>query len=140
MSRLLLVYQRVFDKVCRRVIVSEDCIVPPQYEVHVPVKMQDNGFPYPPSNWAINPRKLEVGVMTVRMLFSGRHDVAVARVCNYSTKPFTFRANCLLVMAEPVAVVPGAGKEVVDSCLADSNNVTLSVQAGESVGPESSDL
>jgi len=43
-------------------------------------------------------------------------------------------------MAEPVTIVPGASKEVVNSCLAHSNNVTVSVQTGKSMGPESSDL
>jgi len=55
-DKLIHVYRFVLNKVCRRIFVSEDSAVPPKHGVNVPVKMQDGGNLYPPSDWAINPQ------------------------------------------------------------------------------------
>jgi len=89
-DKVIYAYQCVLNKVCRRVFVSEDCVVPPKYEANVLVKMQDDGIPHPPSDWALNPCKLELGVVAARTLFSDSHGVTVACVCNYSTKLYMF--------------------------------------------------
>jgi len=106
----------------------------------VPVKMQNDGNPHLPSDWAIEPRKLELGVIAAHTLFSDSHDELVACICIYSHKLYTLRANSFLRMAEMVVHVPGTSKGTVNSSLADSNNLTMSVQAGRSTGPESPDL
>ena len=64
----------------------------------------------------------------------------VARVCNYFNKPYTFRADSFLGITEQVVHVLGTGRETANSCLVDSNNLDVFVQAGRSTGPESSDL
>ena len=74
------------------------------------------------------------------MLFSDSHKELVACICNYSNKPYTFRADSFFGLAEPVVHVPGTGRGTIDSCLADGNKIFVSVQAGRSTGPESSDL
>ena len=80
-------------------IVSEDYVVPPNFEANVPVKMQDDRNMYPPSDWAINPHKLELSVVAAPTLFSDHPNELEARVCNYSTKLYTFRADSFLDMA-----------------------------------------
>ena len=44
--------------------------MPPKHEANVQVEMFDDGIPHPSSDWAIEPRRLEPGIMAVRMLFS----------------------------------------------------------------------
>ena len=75
-----------------------------------------------------------------RTLFSDSHNEPVACICNYSNKPYMFSADSFLGLAEPVIHGPGTGTETVDSCLAYSNEVVVSVQAGRSTGPEPSHL
>jgi len=65
-------------------------------------------------------------IVAACILFSDSHDIMVECIGNYSAKPYTFRADNFLGMAEPVAIVQGTGKEVVDSCLANnSDNSTV---------------
>jgi len=61
-------YRRTFNEVCRRILVS----VPAKYKANVPVKMSDDGDLHPPSDWAIEPHRLELGVIVARTLFSDR--------------------------------------------------------------------
>ena len=93
-----------------------------------------------PSDWAIKPRRLELGLIATRMLFSDSHEEPVACVCNYSNKPYRFKADSFLGLADPVVHIQGTGGEAVNSCLGDSNELVVSVQMGESTEPESSDL
>jgi len=51
------------NKVCPRILVSEDCTIPAKHEANVPVKKQDDGNPHPPSDWAIEPRRLELSLI-----------------------------------------------------------------------------
>jgi len=34
-------------RICRRVVVAADCIVPAKHEANVPVRMEDDGLPLP---------------------------------------------------------------------------------------------
>jgi len=77
--------------------------------------MQDNGNPHPPSDWAIEHRRLELGVIVARTLFSDSHKEPVGHVCSYSNRPYTFRANGFLGLAKPVIHVPETGMKTVNS-------------------------
>jgi len=43
-NRLIHVYRRTLNKVCRCILLSEDCVVPPKHEANVLVKMLDDGI------------------------------------------------------------------------------------------------
>jgi len=73
---------------CRQITVSEDFFVPARHEADVPVKMDDRDIPHPTNNWVIETKQLGSLVMTARTLVDGRQERLVARVCNYSHKPF----------------------------------------------------
>jgi len=57
----------------------------------------------------------------------------VACTCNYSDKPFAFKANSFLGKAEPVEYIPGSGREPLDPCLisGDDNVAVIIVQTSE---------
>jgi len=76
------------------------------------VRMEDNGVPLPPCDWAIEPQGLGPGVMAARTLFSDSQSQLVARVLNNLLKPKSFSANLLLSMAEPVQCLSGTGCEL----------------------------
>jgi len=52
--------------ICPRVVVTTDYIIPTKHEANVPVRMEDNGIPLPPCDWAIEPQGLGPNVMTAR--------------------------------------------------------------------------
>jgi len=61
-DKLITVHRRHRAGICRRVIVTHDCVVPTKHEANVSVRMVDEGIP---SRRAIGP-----GVMAARILFS----------------------------------------------------------------------
>jgi len=44
------VYQRHHNGICRRILVTEDCVVPAKCKANILVKMVDEGIPLPSSN------------------------------------------------------------------------------------------
>ena len=98
--------------ISRHVIVTCNCIIPAKHEANVPVRMEDDGVPLPPCDWAIEPQGLGPGVMAARTLFSDSQSQLVARVLNNLLKPKSFSANLLLSMAEPVQCLSGTGCEL----------------------------
>jgi len=78
--------------------------------------------------------------MAAWTLFSNSHKEPVACVCNYSDKPYTFKADSFLGLAEPVVHVPGTGRKADESSLANSDELRVFVQPDASSEPESSDL
>jgi len=95
--------------ICRRIVVTHDCVILAKHEVNVSMHMEDEGVPLPPNDWAIEPQGLGPGVMAARTLFSDLQSQLVARVLNNSLKPKSLRANSLLSMAEPVQCLSGTG-------------------------------
>jgi len=89
-------YRRTLGKVCRRIMVSEDYIVPACHEANVPVKMLDKDIPHPTDNWVIETKQLSSRVMTVRTLIDGKQKRLVAQVCNYSDEPYELKADYYL--------------------------------------------
>jgi len=63
-DRVIRAYRRTLGKVCRRIMVSENYIVPPRHETSVPVKMSDKDIPHPTDNWVIETKQLISRVMT----------------------------------------------------------------------------
>jgi len=56
-------------------------------------------------------------------------------MCNYSNKPYELKADSFLAKAEPVEHVPETGGEQLDSNLASSDNVDVSVLPDVSTSP-----
>ena len=56
--------------ICRRIVVTHDCVTQAKHEANVSLRMEDEGVPLPPSDWAIEPQGLGPGVMATRTLFS----------------------------------------------------------------------
>ena len=81
-DRFIRVHWRTANDICLHILVTENCVVIPQHEANIPVRMSSDGIPHPPSNWAIEPRILEPGVMAAMMLLRDVHGETVARVCN----------------------------------------------------------
>jgi len=83
---------------------------------------------------------LEPGVMAARTLLSDGHGEAVARVCNYSSRPYTFKVDSFLGLAEPVVHVTGADGRAVRESLATSSGLGVLGQPDASAWPELKDL
>jgi len=90
-DRVVHAYWRTLGRVCRRVTVSENCVIPAQQEANIPV-----GIPHPSSDWAIEPRQLKSRVMMAQTLLSDGHNQLVARVCNYWDESYQLKANSFL--------------------------------------------
>jgi len=131
------VHRRHRTGICRRVVVAIDCIVPAKHEANVPVRMEDDGLPLPPCNWAIEPQGLGPNVMTARTLFSDTQPQLVARVLNNSLKD-KLSANSFLSMAEPVQCLSGTDYEPANLLLDGSSSHCDSVLSEESLLPVSS--
>ena len=54
-------HRRHREGVCRRIIVAHDCMVPAKHEASVTVRMKDDGIPFPPGDWAVEPQGLGPG-------------------------------------------------------------------------------
>jgi len=98
-------------------------LVPAKHEANVTVRMEDDGIPFPPGDWAVEPQGLGPGVMAARTLFSDSQSQLVARVLNNLLKPISLKANSLLSTAESVQCLSGSGSaELSDVLLVDSSN------------------
>jgi len=124
--------------ICRRVIVTRNCVVPTKHEANVSVRMVDDGVPLPPCEWAIEPQGLGPGVMATHTLFSNSQSQLVARILNNSLKPKSLRANSLLSMAEPVQFLSSTGCETDNLMFVDGDDPCASVLLDESLMPVSS--
>jgi len=81
--------------------------MPLWHEANVPVRMSSDGTPHPPSDWAMEPHILELGVMAAWMLLNNSHGELVVCVCHYSGKSYTFKADSFLGLCELVVHVSG---------------------------------
>jgi len=126
---------------CRCIVVTHDCVIPAKHEANVSMRMEDQGVPLLPSNWAIEPQGLGRGVMAACTLFSNLQSQLVPRILNNSLKPKSLRVNSRLSMAEPVQCLSGTGDcELSNSLFVDSDDSSDGVLFGESVMPVSSSL
>jgi len=57
-DRCIKVHCRHRTGICRHVVVATDCIVPAKHEANVLARMEDDGLPLPPYDWAIEPQGL----------------------------------------------------------------------------------
>jgi len=57
-DKCITVHRRHRTGICRRVVVTHDCVVPTKHEAYVSVWMVDDDVPLPPCNWAILNRKV----------------------------------------------------------------------------------
>jgi len=135
------VHHRHRAGICRRIVVTHDCVIPAKHEANVSVRMEDEGVPIRPSDWAIELQGLGPGVMAARTLFSDSQSQLVARVLNNSLKPTSLSVNSLLSMAEPVQCLSATGDcELNNSVSVDSGDSSDLVLPDESVMPVSSSL
>jgi len=106
--------------------------MPPQHEANrnIPVWMSSDRTPHPSSDWAIEPHILEPGVMAARTLLSDGHEEMVAHVCNYSGRPYSFKADSFLGLAESVVHITGADSKAVGSSLATASGLSVSSWSG----------
>jgi len=101
-DRCIKVHHRNRASICRRVVVTSDCIIPAKHEANVLVRMEDDGLTLPPYDWAIEPQGLGPNVMTARTLFSDSQPQLVARVLNNSCEDKVLSTDTFLSMAKPV--------------------------------------
>ena len=116
-------------------VVAQNCTIPARHEANIPVRMEDDGFPLPPGDWAIEPQSLGPGLMAARTLFSYSQSLLVARVLNNSFKAAKLFANSLLSTAEPVQCLSGSGCEPPDSFAIDSDAWCASSLFDDSTSP-----
>jgi len=102
-DRLMHTYGRVQVYACRRIFVSEKCVVPSSHEASISVRMMYDNIHCPSSDWAVKPRVIRPGVVVARTLLSDDRVDVVARVCNYSDTSHVFKADSFLGLAEPVS-------------------------------------
>ena len=101
-DRCIKVHCRHRTGICRHVVVATDCIVPAKHEGNVLVRMEDDGLPLPPYDWAIEPQGLGPNVMTARTLFSDFQPQLIAWVLNNSCEDKLLSVDTFLSMAKPV--------------------------------------
>ena len=65
-NRTIHAYRCTLDRMCKRVIVSEDCVIPARHEANVPVKVLNVDIPHRSDNWAIETCQLKSRVMLAR--------------------------------------------------------------------------
>jgi len=95
--------------------------------------MEDDGIPFPPGDWAMEPQGLWPGAMAAHTLFSDSQSQLVAHFLNNSLKPLSLRANSFLSTAEPVQCLSGSGSaDLSDVLFADSSNLIDCVVPDES--------
>jgi len=127
--------------ICCRVVVTHDCMITARHEANVAVRMEDDGIPLPPSDWAVEPQGLGPSIMAARTVFSDSQSQLVARVSNNLLQPKSLRANSLLSTAELVQCLSGSGScELSNFLFVDSGNLSDFVLHDESVMPVSSSL
>ena len=71
---------------------------------------------------------------------SNGHGEAVARVCNYSSRHYTFKVDSFLGLAELVVYVTGADGRAAGLSLATNRGLGVSRQPDASIWPELPDL
>jgi len=81
-----------------------------------------------------------LGVLAARTLLSDGHGEAVAHVCNYSGRPYTYKVDSFLDLAELVVHVTAADGKAAELSLATSSGLCVSGQPVASIQSESSDL
>jgi len=137
-DRVIRAYRRTLGKMCRQITVSEDFIVPARHEANVPVEMADRDIPHLANNWVIETKQLSTRVMSARTLVSGKQKRLVARVCNYSDKPFELKVHYCLARAEPVECIPKPGEKSLDEWHFDRGDISmLSVSTGTAKSTDS---
>ncbi len=86
----------------RRVIASDNVVVPGNSAVHVPVKLAYTDIMHVrPSNWLIEPRVVGEGLLMPRSLFDDSED-AVVRLVNPTNCDFAVKRNYIFGNAEPL--------------------------------------
>jgi len=71
---------------------------------------------------------LKPGVIAARMLLNDGHKRMVAYVCNYSRRPYEFKVDSFLGLAELVSHVTGADGRAVGSSLVANSGLGVSGQ------------
>jgi len=135
------VHHRHRASICRRVVVTHDCVIPTKHTANVSVHMEDEGIPLPPSDWAIEPQGLRPGVMAAHTLFSNSQSQLVAYILNNSLEDKSLRANSFLSVAALVQCISGIGEvELSNALFADSGDSSDGMLVDESVVPVSPSL
>ena len=139
-DKCIKVHRRHQTGICRRIVVASDCIVPAKHEANVPMRMEDDGIPLPPCDWAIEPQGLGPGLMTARTLFSDAQTQLVAHVLNNSSRDKSLSINSFLSMAELVQCLSGTDSEPASLMFGSSSDCCDSKSSDESTLPASSSL
>jgi len=136
-DQLINTYQRKHTDVCRRIFVSEQCVVPPRHEANIPVRMMYDHIHCPKTEWAVEPRVLRPGVVAARTLLNDDRTYVVVRVLNYSDTSHTFKVDSYLSSAEPVISVVGSEQFGTTACwksapdkIAGKGSVNMDVLSG----------
>jgi len=124
--------QRQHLATCRRIFVREECVVPPRHEANVPVRVMYDDIRNPETSWAVEPRILEPGLTTARVLLNANSPDTVARVLNHSDEPYTLAADSFFSLAEPVSL--GNDDPVGQSGMSASPHVGQSAMSASPVG------
>jgi len=134
-DRCIKVHRRHRTGICRRIVVAIDCIVPAKHEANVLVRMEDDGLPHPPYDWAIEPQGLGPNVMTAHTLFSDSQPQLVARVLNNSGEDKLLSADTFLSMAEPVQCLSDDGHKPASLMAKGNKSQCDTLFLGESTSP-----
>jgi len=70
-EKLVHTNQRERTDACRRIFVAESCTVPPRHEANISARMIRQGSRCYASEWALETRVIQPGVVTARTLLDG---------------------------------------------------------------------
>ena len=81
--------------------VAEDQVIPPGHQTNVPIKLTWNGLQMPLTDWMVEQKPLQQGVILARTLMNNSSTEAVVRAINYSETVHRLHAEQFLGTAEP---------------------------------------
>jgi len=136
-DRLIRTYPRKHTDICRRIVVSEECVVPPRHEANIPARMMHDSTVNSTSDWLVEPREIRPGVVAARTLVGGVSADVMARVCNCLDTPHVFREDSLLGLAEPVSFDPPGGLRLERSTGLRLSTVSMDRTSFEAAGTSS---
>ena len=98
--------RRDATKWCRRVLLTEDIVIPPRTQSDVNAKAIYNGRSSC-NTWGTEPREVQGGVVVARTLLPNEMENLPVRVCNVTDRPVRLRKDMLLSRLEPYQPVEG---------------------------------
>lgn len=114
---------------CRRVILQDEIVIPPESEVDLPTLVQYGDLSGPKrevrSNWVTEARELSAGICVARTVVPERDEDVPIRVINVTRKPVTMEAGTIVADLSEAEVCEVQGETETDCEVNECPGATL---------------